>query len=249
MIEKQTLEKITPAATISQITAADKQASQLLESIGLDIAAHKDETLQSVCKQHQWSEKEVLQWLRKDSTIEGLCDRDEEAHLPDFGNDISQWCSYLEEEKMPIIMDLLDQIITVFPRVRQIHGNQYIQLKNISWYFYQLEDRLEKYYDFLLKKFYPAAIEANRQKGHGSANEIEQLRQGLDFVNKNHVEINSLMATIRRKGNNFENPWGADSTLRIMNQNFKMLFKNIEKQFEIEQDKILPGLVQIINNE
>ncbi len=131
----QSLATITPDATISQITAADKQAAELLASIGLSLAKHKNETLRSVCQQRQWSETEVLKWVKKhtDPVNEDTSNKSEQ--LPGDGTNLSEWIEHLKEAFIHPNLALLSELEKSFPRVHKIHGNQYTWLKDIEWHF------------------------------------------------------------------------------------------------------------------
>src|SRR5699024_12848975 len=91
------LKKLTPDATLAQILMADKDAAHLLTSIGLDPSAHMEETLRAVCSQRQWSEVEVMKWL-KNKHASGISNSKENgiSAESDFGDDVHKWTNILK---------------------------------------------------------------------------------------------------------------------------------------------------------
>jgi hypothetical protein len=69
MKSSQSLTNLTTGATIDQIIKSDPKAGVLLTSIGLSTEAHENETLRSICKQRQWSEVEIMGWVKKFKTL------------------------------------------------------------------------------------------------------------------------------------------------------------------------------------
>lgn len=235
------LDDLTPDATLSQIISSDKEAGTLLASIGLKPQDHKDETLRSVCQQRKWSEVEVLNWVKEHRLSRNIKNKDERYRESDFS--LSQWHEYLNSEFYSYNRDLLQEIKSAFPRVHKIHGNQYPWLKDMQWHFNDFSGTVEMYYEFTTKKFYPLTEgleEKNSQKIlHGT---IRKLKRCFKIINQDQKRLTRLMETIRRKGNNFENPGLACSTFTILNQNFKMLFSNLLREFKIETEFYLPAV-------
>jgi hypothetical protein len=54
------------------------------------------------------------------------------------------------------------------------------------------------------------------------------------------------MKNVQEKGNKFENPGNSCSTFRIQNENFKILFSQLENQFEVEEDQLLARIKEEI---
>ncbi|HEX6982630.1 MAG TPA: hypothetical protein VF181_07700 [Balneolaceae bacterium] len=243
MEKDPSLAKLTPDATLSQIIAADRHAAELLASIGLNPFDHKNQSLRSVCQQRQWSEVEVLKWIKKQRRTENDKPSERKQEKPDYGDNLSGWCEYLHEEFHSVNLKLLEEISNSFPRVHQIHGNQYPWLKNMQWYFERFEEAVRMYYEFEAKRFYPLVNTLQHTKGDLLDGTIRKLKRCLEIVHKDQSRLLRLMKTISENGNKFENPGGACSTLRILNQNFKTLFTGLNKQFKVEKESLLP-LVQ-----
>lgn len=243
----QSLAKITAEATISQIIAADEQAAELLASIGLSLSKHADETLRSVCQQHQWSEREVLNWVKKQrSTINGTAENKIETP-PDGEASPVDWGRYLENVYINPNLELLKELDEAFPRLHKIHGNQYLWLKHIQWHFDKFEDALRMYYHFEKKKVFPLIARlVNSNRGNVNHGTIQKLLKSFAIVRRDQERLARLMKTIRRKGNHFENPEGACTTLRIQNKNFKILFSRLHKQFKVEGGQFIPRIKEEI---
>lgn len=236
MSKNTSLTNLTPDATLDEIISVDRQAGQLLEAIGLNLSEHKDQSLRSICQQRKWSEREVLRWLKKHQSAENG-----EADKTDFDGTIAEWTEYLKTEYLDKNEERIEAIKNDFPRVRQIHGNQYPWLKNMQWQFERMEEALKMYYRFERQKFYPllSKMEASSTDMlYGSTKKVER---SIGIVQKDQDRIQEFMQKLRIDSNRFENPGGACSTLRILNQNFKTLFEAISKQFEIEQEQLLPA--------
>lgn len=249
MKTNQSLAKLTPDATLSQIISADQKAGELLSSIGLEPSDHKEETLRSVCRQRQWSEVEVLQWV-KQNRISGNGDPEakEAPEPPDFGKNLSRWCTYIEDTFHKNILKLLGEIGSDFPRIHQVHGNQYIWLKSMQWYLDSFDDRLQFYIYFESRKFFPLVRALDSSKQGILDGTLQKLNRGLEIICEDQKELLKLMHTLETKGRRFENPPLACSTLRILNYNLKTLCSKLKKQFEIEREKVLPMIKQKIKD-
>ncbi len=237
----QSLSKLTPEATISEIIRSDSEAGELLSSIGLSLAEHEQETLRSVCQQRKWSEVEVLQWLKKHSSKTNGETSNAKGTVPRKESPLTKWTAYLEESFISPNQSLLKELEGNFPRIHKIHGNQYPWLKTMKWYFEKFREALGMYYTFEQKKFFPLIgrlkDNSNNNLNHGT---IQKLEKSFNIIERDQRRLRHLMKTIREKGNQFENPENACSTLRIQNKNFKILFSQLEKQFEVERDQVLP---------
>jgi len=236
--------RLTPDSTLAHLISVDPKAAEMLASIGLDLAEHKDETLRSVCKQRQWSEVEVLQWIKKHRSD---CDKSESENdgcqEPDYGNDILKWTNYIEEELHAYNVQLLNEISDDFPRVHQIHGNQYPHLKNMKLHFEVFEEAIQLYLTFEKKKFFKLIRKWDKHSGDVLYGTIRGINKGIAIMSEDQKRLQTYMDIFRDKGNGFENPGGACTTLRILNENFKMLYSGLDKQFTMEEEILLP-LVQ-----
>lgn len=237
MNKNPSLKNLTPKATLSEITSADKNAAEMLASIGLDITRHKHETLRSVCQQQQWSEVEVLQWIKKHHTNDiRQNESSKERTLP-------EWCSYFEEDLHLTNKRLLSEISDDFPRVHMIHGNQYGWLKDMSWHFNQLEEKLRMHYRFKEEKFYPLVIRLHNRRNskilHGTVHKVER---ALEIIEADHSQLGRMMDVILEKGNDLVNPANACTTLRILNQNLITLFEHLDHNIWLEQERFFPKL-------
>ncbi|WP_141239931.1 hypothetical protein [Aliifodinibius salipaludis] len=241
MNSDQSLSNLTPEATITEIVRSDSEAGELLSSIGLSPANHEQETLRSICQQRKWSEVEVLRWLKKHGSTTNGEVSNKSREKPDKDSTLPEWTTYLEESYISPNRSLLEEIDENFPRIRKIHGNQYPWLKTMKWHYDKFREALGMYYAFEQEKFYPLIERlknnSNNNLNHGT---IQKLEKSFSVIERDQPRLRNLMKTIREKGNEFENPGNACSTLRIQNENFKILFSKLEKQFEIEKDQILP---------
>lgn len=244
MSNSKSLKGLTPDATIDQIISIEKNAGELLSSIGLSPESHKTETLRSVCQQKKWSEVEVLQWLKKNQQNNGMQSVEKEGSQPDLGNNISKWYDYLEKQYLTKNSELLDEITRDFPRVRKIHGNQYKWLKNMQWYLEKLEEKLNYYFYFKRQKLFPLLEKLENSKKETLHGTITKIDHGINIIEEDHHKILDLVDTIERKGQGLQNPKDACSTLRILNYNIKTLFSALRKQIKIEREHIIPLIKQ-----
>lgn len=244
-MNSQTLQKLSPDATIGEIITANKQAAQLLASIGLPAENHRDESLRSVCQQRQWSEVEVLKWLRENEQLMEQAGKDNASgSKPDFGDRLDKWCEYMESRYLKRTFSLLDEVVEKFPRVYQIHATQYPWLSDINWYLDSLQEKLDCYLKFLQERFYPLLRELENSEGELLDGSRSSIVNGLSIVREDQEKILGVIADIRQKGNRLESPEGSCSTLRIVNRDLKELFKAVEKQIEISRNNILPIVEQ-----
>lgn len=250
MKSNKSLANLTADATFSQITSADQQAAELLASIGLDPSTHSEETLRAVCQQRQWSEVEVLKWVKKHivSTNRDTA-LDEADAMPNEESSLNVWITYLEETFINPNQALLKKLKKNFPRIHKIHGNQYPWLKHVHWYFNSLEEVLTYYYEFEKTRFLPLVDRlANSNKGSIYDGTVRKLEKSFVVIEKDQDRLHQLMDNIRNKGNQLENPPGACSTLVIQNDNFKILFSNLNSQFKTENEMVIPKIKEKLNN-
>lgn len=241
MNKDYTLEKLTPDATIGQIVATNNEAGKLLASIGLAPKSHEDETLRSVCQQRKWSEAEVLEWVKKHSsnTNGATLEKDEEA-IPGEASSLTMWTEYLKKTFILPNLTLLGELEDSFPRIHKIHGNQYPRLKYTEGHFSTFIEVLTFYYEFEKEKFFPLVDRLdNFQKRAVNHGTVQKLQKSFDVLEKDRNRLEDLMTTIRKKTKNFQNPGFACSTLRIQNENFKILFQKLEKQFQVEREQFI----------
>jgi len=236
------LKQLTPEATISQIISADKPAGELLASIGLSIPKHEHETLRSVCQQQKWSGKEVLKWIKRRAKFtNGKIESDESQEL----STLTEFTVYLETQFISPNQTLLEELDQSIPRVHKVHGNQYTWLKNMQGYYHKFKEALDRYYQFEQETFFPLAGRLSGSKnGRINHGDIQKLEKAFRVIERDQEQLQQHMISIREKGNNFENPGNACSTLRIQNRNFTLLFSRLEVQFTKETDWLIPHLQQ-----
>ncbi|HLR32450.1 MAG TPA: hypothetical protein VK074_08170 [Fodinibius sp.] len=245
MSTNQSLKNLTPDATIEQIITVEKNAGELLASIGLSPDNHKSESLRSVCQQKHLSEVEVLQWLKKNQQNNNVPDKQEPS---DFGDNLNKWCQHLDNHFLAKNSELLDDIASDFPRIRKIHGNQYGWLKNIHWYLEELEEKLSYYFYFQRQKLFPLLDELKDSKKKTLHGTITKIGNGITILEEDQNEILELLDTIEEKGQGLKNPDGACSTLRILNYKLKTLFSSLRKQIKIEREHLIPMIKQKVKS-
>ncbi|MBN2732359.1 MAG: hemerythrin domain-containing protein [Balneolaceae bacterium] len=240
----KSLAELTPDSTISHIVSINHEAAEMLASIGLEPSEHMDETLRAVCKQRQWSEVEVLQWIKKYLSVPNDSKTDNTPQeQSNFGENAAAWCNYLKTEFHDPNLELLNEISTNFPRVLQIHGNQYPWLKNMQWHFEGFEGKVRLYFKFEEKKLFRLIEKLENDHGSVLDGTIRELDRCMKIIEEDQKQLHHYMEKVREKGRGFKNPPGACSTLRILNQNFELLFSGLNDQFKKEKEIILP-LVQ-----
>ncbi|WP_142715704.1 hypothetical protein [Fodinibius sediminis] len=245
MSNNHSLKGMTPDATIGQIVSAEKNAGELLSSIGLSPKNHQSETLRSVCQQKKWSEVEVLKWLKKNQQHNGAQkNAKDKEEPPDFGKNLQKWCKYLEQHFLTRNTELLDDINRDFPRVHKIHGNQYEWLKNMQWYLDKLEEKLNYYFYFQRQKLFPLLESLKDPKKKVLHGTIKKVNSGIEIIEDDQNTILELIDAIEEKGQGLKNPEDACSTLRILNYNVKTLFSSLRKQIEIEREHLIPLVKQ-----
>ena len=248
MESEQSLDQLTTSATISQILSAFEPAAGLLKSIGLDPVNYPEQSLRSVCQQRQWSEDEVLQWLKKQAPSQnGKPEEQDQQKEPDCGNNLTEWCNYLAERYHHPLLELLPAIEKRFPRVKKVHENQYPWLKSVQWRFKKLDDDLRLYLKFQQGKLFPLARKVDQRKKQMLDGTARKLERSLRIIEKDQHRLRQAMDTIREKGKDFRNPEDACSTFRILNQQLIQLEDHLREQFKAEEDYIMPLVRQKID--
>lgn len=245
MKAKHSLDSLTPDATLSQITSAHRQVTNLLTSIGLEPSSHRNETLRAVCQQRQWNESEVLHWIKEKTLPSHVPDPDDvQQDEPECSTNLIKWCEYISEGFHPLNIELLNEIAGTFPRVTKVHGNQYPRLKHMREHFRRFSGDLELYFKFESRKLFPLAEKLDDPGLQLLDGTIRKLKQGIHIVEEDQQRLLRLMNVLREKGRQFENPKGACTTFRILNEHFKMLEKQLNKQFKVEKEIIIPLIQQ-----
>lgn len=236
MEKEQNIKELTPDATLSQILSADKTAARLLASIGLEPTDHKDETLRSVCQQRQWSEMELLQWLKKNKESDREVPKEkEEVPEVDYSNDLIRWCSYIEDTFYQPNVELIQEVRSKFPRVKKVHANQYTWIKDMEYPLKKFLEDLHLYLEFGKKRFHPLVNKIEKNKSTLLDGTVRELERSLNIIHEDQQRLRQEMKSIRTKGHNFRNPEGACTTLRIMNHQLEELYAKLDNQFEVEE--------------
>src|SRR5690625_2177003 len=89
--------------TLGQIFNRNSYAQELLRSIGFKPDGQTEKTLRQICSERQWSENEVLEWIRHHEEKETTPSPTFVENL--FNNDVSvsEVCHYLKKETIPEI--------------------------------------------------------------------------------------------------------------------------------------------------
>lgn len=245
MHTKQSLDSLTPDATLSQITSAHRRVNDLLRSIGLEPSSHSNETLRAVCQQRQWNESEVLSWITEKILASPVsCPDDSLPDEPGRSTNLRKWCEYISEGYHSLILELLNEIARTFPRVAKVHGNQYPRLKYMREYFIRFSGELKLYYEFESRHLFPLAKKLGEPGHQLPDGALRKAERGTRIIKEDQKRLLRLMNVLREKGLEFENPTAACTTFRILNQHFKMLEKQLQKQIEVEKEIIIPLIQQ-----
>lgn len=111
----------------------------------------------------------------------------------------------------------------------------------MEWHFNRFEETLGMYYSFERKKFLPLIDRlATNKKISINHGDVQKLEKSFNILIQDQERLQQQMTTIWEKGNNFNNPPNACSTLRIQNKNLTVLFSKLRKQFKIESEHLIP---------
>ena len=236
---------LTPDVTIEKIVQTHQDAKELLASIGLKPSQYKEETLRSICQQRKWSEVEVLNWVKRHANgIDGKANSAEKIRMPDSGDAVKKWSVYFNEVYLVPVENLLKEIDKNFPRVYKIHGNQYTWLKNMQWYYESLQEALRMYQMFERETFLPVAKSLSKARSAITHGKVKRLKKCFSVIERDQKRIKRLMEKVKQKGNNFESPELACSTLCILNENIKLLYEKLEAKFDFESEQLIPRVEQ-----
>lgn len=236
-----TLRNITPDATVRQILEADEQAEELLASIGFSPRSHEAETLRAACRQKHWDEEEVLRWLKKNHVSNGEGER---PSPPGEDGDLGDWCPYMAKAYLDRNSELLAEIEKVFPRVRKIHGNQYLWLKQVSWHLEKLEDKLDWYMYFQRRKWFPLLGKLDASRRSPQYGTIKKIENSLELMEGDQQALLDLARDVENSSRGFHNPPGACSTFRILNHHLEQLCRSVRKQVTVEREHFFPRVKQ-----
>ncbi|WP_138429209.1 hypothetical protein [Fodinibius saliphilus] len=239
MNTNQSCAGLTPEATIAEITNSNKQAAELLASIGLSLTKHEEETLRSVCEKQQWCEVEVLEWMKNHRAMRNR----QQLPVPGEEESLKKWKSYMENSFISPCTAVMEELGEDFPQVYQKHIDEYPWLKEVKEAFLSFSETIKLYHTFQEKKFMPLAIRLDEgRKANISHGIVRQLQRSFSILAKDRDRLQHLMNSLRRQGQQFQNPDDASTLLKMQNKNFKILFGNIEKQFSFEKDQLIPRI-------
>lgn len=237
------IRKLTTEATINQIISTDRNAADLLTSIGMKPEQFQDQPLRSACQQLKWNEEELLAWIKKHHEIPKSI-----KNIPsESDDDIAEWCNWLAVTVQPAIYDLLTEIENDLPRVQLVHGNQYTWLKNIEWYFNAMKKMLTRYLSLEKEILFPLIKELNQQGESILYGKAKNLQHSLEVLEDDRSKIVNEMNRIRDFSSGFQHPAGACTTLRILNKNMADLDMQLETYFSTEENHIFPIVEKQLN--
>lgn len=241
MGENNSQPKLTADATLSEIVLNCSDAGRLLETIGLKPSAYKDQSLRSVCRQLNWSENEVLRWLKK-KCVEDI----NVTEKVTTNQSLDEWVQYIKVEHLDKNIATIEIIKTDFDRFSHSHNYSYKWLSIIKKQLGNLEDTLRMYYRFEEKKFYPLLLRIEQSEGDLLYGSIKKIERGIEIIQKDQGRIRGFMKDIRVASNSFEVENTDAAKLGILIQKIEELFENINKQFDLEAKHLLPAVQELV---
>ncbi len=238
----QTLSKLTPDSTLERIISVDRDAAQLLASIGLDISTNQDKTLREVCAQKQWSEIEVIQWIHKNHYLKHLGkDQSEPKEKTIDQKNIADQCDDLENNYHAYFREVLSNLTENFPRVCNIHGNQYPWLKQLQWHFDRFEDDLSFYLKFEQAKLFPLVRQLHKQGLYDVKDGLARsLERSVEILYEDHQKLNHQMEKLEEIGRGFELPEGSCATFHMLFKDLEKLIAKVRVYFKVEKKSVVP---------
>ncbi|SMO47818.1 hypothetical protein [Fodinibius sediminis] len=234
------LTKLSPDAKLSQIMSANHCAAELLRSIGLRPSNHSNETLRSICRQRQWNEVEVLQWIKKKSHSGENCNEFAEQQEPHYGNDLLKWCNYVSDTLHVPTTSLLQEISGRFPKFSTGGVNQYPRLEEMQRYFTNFSEDLQLYMKFEQLKLFPLARRVSQSDAHILDGTIRQLQRGVQIISSDQKRLSRLLDTVAEQGHHFHTPPDTSSAHSILYKTLLTLKSQLNKQFKVEKEHIIP---------
>ncbi len=228
--------RLTPDSTIEEMVASQPEVAGLIASIGMNPELHPGETIRAVCQRKQWNEVELIDWINRQlSSGNGL---ENGAILASAEDSLAYWHDQLVSE-IEKNRKLMNRIRNEFPRVHDIHGNQYTWLKDASWHVGSLYENYRLYSDFELRVFLPGI--RSLEQGDSSLLDglVRKLSHGCDILETDREKMNDTIRKIRKLASGFRHPEGSCTTMRILNQTFLYLFDGMMRQFGLEK-KVIP---------
>lgn len=236
------LSQLTTHATLAQIESACRDAGELLESIGLDPAEHQNESLRFVCQQRQWSETEVLEWVKKKCSI-----NNQKADDVPLENDLVQWSEYLQQNYHAPNQKRLQEINNNFNQTLHASNRQQAGIKKLQRSFDQLAETLEMYYMFEQKKFHPILQKIETKNGDLLDGTLRKAERAVDLISQDQDKIKDYMHELETKSYHVEAPTGPNATIQLLRKNIRLLVQALTRQFKIEKTEMLPKVQRKID--
>lgn len=223
---------ISPHTPVAQIITSHKEMFNLLKSLGLNPHNYKNETLRTLCMDKHWREEELLRWLSKEFGISPS-----PSKKPPVDSRAQQLRSFQYQN-----LDLLHEVKPEVRRIHAVHGMQYPWLKKFAAQFEDFSGILNLYLMFGQKKIMPLLGETATLKKELQDGERQTLRRGVILLQKEQQKLKTLMEAMQHGSNYFVIDQSSCISLRVMNRTMIKLLEGVSRQFEIEQEWLLPTI-------
>lgn len=238
-------DELTPDAPLSQVVKGSKKAPELLRSIGLNPEQYADKTLRQVCKEKEWSEDELLKWIRRHD-IKSPATHDAPLPVETFTQekDIDEICCWLEKNTLADISSTIAPLRQRFRYVRDGKADDTpgSWLKEASRDLEGLLSKLENYISFESETFYPLAIDIQKKREKLLDGNVQKLKRSVKIVEDDHAALKRQMNRIEKNGDGFQISDEAGSDMRILCEQLKKLFMDVEAHISIEHGRLLPKI-------
>jgi iron-sulfur cluster repair protein YtfE (RIC family) len=245
-METPTFNNLKTTSTLQEFISANKQTEFLLQSIGIPTDSYQEKSLLQICIEKKWNEKELLSWLRKQTSRR---QEKRETESIDFNElDRKQLLQFYKK-----IRNRLNRIVNEFEldfhRVCKVHGVQYPILKEMHWHLDKISEKVR--YDLMMtdKTITPLLKSSNTESNSILYGEAKKYERSINLVVQDQHQIANHIQKIEKMNPHPDGVEGSCGTIKTAFQDMNELFSEIDTYFELLRNGIIPKLNQAINTD
>ena len=241
-------QELSPDLTLKNITEHFPETTEYLKSIGIKCTPDNAKlTLRAYCYEHQLDENEITRWVKQRISEQEQTEIDTKD--ADNSESVEIYTEILNKQEQQC-RNLLRELNVLVPEVEKIHGIQYPQIKDIKQHFEIISDLLPKYYQFEKNKLLPALMKVQKNTlADAKYGIVRDLQRSINILKEDQQRLIKHMQFIEIECKQIHTNRIPCSKLRIMCKNFRLLFDELNEQFQFERKKIVDPVEARMNEE
>lgn len=184
--------------TIGGIVSGDRQMAELLISIGLNPEEHRNRTIRQACRELQWNEYELIDWIRNERLRYGeLSDSEEnETGFSGRGVPLKDLCEQLERETLPDLERRMAGISDHLGLTIPVDPAKSVSFRCFCRQIGSLFEHLDYYLRFQKGRFIPLLRTVKRFDETVRDGEYRSLKRAVEILTEDHKRLRSGLESI-----------------------------------------------------